>query len=109
MIVALLIAMIGLGLPTLIGAASAGLPPARFATGMALATTARQLGAVIGVALLVAVVGTPRGAQDALDAYRAGFALCAIALVASAAAALLLVRKPEPAAALVVPAEARAA
>jgi EmrB/QacA subfamily drug resistance transporter len=87
---------IGLGLPTLIGASAAGLPPTRFATGMALATTARQLGAVIGVALLVAVVGTPRGAQDALDAYHAGFALCAAAVLASAAAALLLGRRPEP-------------
>ena len=31
---------IGLGLPALIGATATGLPPARFATGMALATTA---------------------------------------------------------------------
>jgi EmrB/QacA subfamily drug resistance transporter len=85
---------IGLGLPTLIGASAAGLPPTRFATGMALATTARQLGAVIGVALLVAVVGSPRSAQAALDAYHAGFALCAAAVLASAAAALLLVRRP---------------
>ncbi len=54
---------IGLGLPTLIGATAAGLPPGRFATGMALATTARQLGAVLGVALLVAVVGTPAPAK----------------------------------------------
>jgi hypothetical protein len=38
---------IGLGLPTLIGASAAGLPPTRFATGMALATTARQLAALL--------------------------------------------------------------
>ena len=54
---------IGLGLPALVGATAAGLPPTRFATGMALATTARQLGAVVGVALLVAVIGTPGGAS----------------------------------------------
>jgi EmrB/QacA subfamily drug resistance transporter len=88
---------IGLGLPTLIGAAARGLPPTRFATGMALATTARQLGAVIGVALLVAVVGTPHTAAGALDAYRGGFVLCAAALVLSAGAALLLRPRPEPA------------
>jgi NTE family protein len=91
---------IGLGLPTLIGAAARGLPPARFATGMALATTARQLGAVVGVALLVAVVGTPGSVSDALTAYDAGFILCAAALAASAAAALLLRQRPEPAAAV---------
>jgi NTE family protein len=89
---------IGLGLPALIGATAAGLPAARFATGMALATTARQLGAVLGVALLVAVVGTP-APGDALAAYDAGFALCAIAVTLAAGAAMLLGPRPEPAAA----------
>ena len=74
---------IGLGLPTLIGATASGLPPARFATGMALATTARQLGAVLGVALLVAVIGTP-APGDAMAAFDAGFALCAIAVTLAA-------------------------
>jgi EmrB/QacA subfamily drug resistance transporter len=87
---------IGLGLPALIGATAAGLPPARFATGMALATTARQLGAVIGVALLVAVVGTP-APGDAVAAYHEGFALCAGALAVAAACAGLLGRAPEAA------------
>ena len=89
---------IGLGLPTLIGATAAGLPAARFATGMALATTARQLGAVLGVALLVAVIGTP-AAGDELAAFDAGFALCAIAVTLAAASALLLGPRPEPASA----------
>lgn len=95
---------IGLGLPALIGATAAGLPPTRFATGMALATTARQLGAVLGVALLVAVLGSP--SPDDAAAYDAGFALCAIAVTLAAAAALLLGPRPEPAAA---PAVARPA
>jgi EmrB/QacA subfamily drug resistance transporter len=85
---------IGLGLPALIGATAAGLPPTRFATGMALATTARQLGAVLGVALLVAVVGTP-APGEAVSAYDAGFALCAGALVVSAGFATMLGRRPE--------------
>jgi EmrB/QacA subfamily drug resistance transporter len=89
---------IGLGLPALIGATAAGLPPGRFATGMALATTARQLGAVIGVALLVAVVGTP-APGDAVAAYHGGFALCAGALAVAAACAGLLGRAPEAVAA----------
>jgi EmrB/QacA subfamily drug resistance transporter len=87
---------IGLGLPALIGATAAGLPPTRFATGMALATTARQLGAVLGVALLVAVIGTP-APDDALAAYDAGFALCAIAVTLAAACSLLLGPRPAPA------------
>jgi NTE family protein len=95
---------IGLGLPTLIGATASGLPAGRFATGMALATTARQLGAVLGVALLVAVVGTP-APGDALAAYDAGFALCAIAVTLAAGAALML--GPSPAS-VRAPAVARA-
>jgi hypothetical protein len=90
---------IGLGLPALIGATAVGLPPGRFATGMALATTARQLGAVLGVALLVAVVGTP-APGDAAGAYHAGFALCAGALVVAAGFAALLRPVREPAGAL---------
>jgi NTE family protein len=89
---------IGLGLPALIGATAAGLPATRFATGMALATTARQLGAVLGVALLVAVIGTP-APDDALAAYDAGFALCAIAVVLAAGCAMLLGTRPAPMAA----------
>jgi EmrB/QacA subfamily drug resistance transporter len=84
---------IGLGMPALIGATAAGLPPTRFATGMALATTARQLGAVLGVALLIAVIGT---ADDSLAAYDAGFALCAIAVTLAAACSLLLGPRPAP-------------
>jgi EmrB/QacA subfamily drug resistance transporter len=90
---------IGLGLPALIGATAVGLPPGRFATGMALATTARQLGAVLGVALLVAVVGTP-APGDAVAAYHAGFALCAGALVVAMGCAGLLGRAPAPAVAV---------
>jgi EmrB/QacA subfamily drug resistance transporter len=87
---------IGLGMPALIGATAAGLPPTRFATGMALATTARQLGAVLGVALLVAVIGTP-SPDDALAAYDAGFALCAIAVTLAIGCSLMLGPKPAPA------------
>jgi EmrB/QacA subfamily drug resistance transporter len=86
---------IGLGLPALIGATAAGLPPTRFATGMALATTARQLGAVLGVALVVAVIGTP-SPDDALAAYDAGFALCALAVTLAAGASMLLGPRPVP-------------
>jgi EmrB/QacA subfamily drug resistance transporter len=85
---------IGLGLPALIGATAAGLPPGRFATGMALATTARQLGAVVGVALLVAVIGTP-APGEAVGAFHAGFALCAGALAVAAACATRLGERPE--------------
>jgi hypothetical protein len=64
-------------------AAAAGLPPSRVATGSALANTSRQLGIVVGVALLVAVFGTPAATQ-VLDAFdRAWLTLAAIAVAAA--------------------------
>jgi EmrB/QacA subfamily drug resistance transporter len=62
---------VGLVIPTLSGAAAAALPPHRFATGSAVFGMSRQLGSALGVALLVAVVGTPAPA-DAVDAFRNG-------------------------------------
>nr|WP_240323026.1 MFS transporter [Amycolatopsis ruanii] len=49
---------IGLALPSMLAAATAGLPPARAATGSAVVNTGRQLGYVLGVAVLVAALGT---------------------------------------------------
>ncbi|MEA2264939.1 MAG: hypothetical protein QOE27_522 [Solirubrobacteraceae bacterium] len=62
---------VGLVLPSLTGAAAAALPPERLATGIAVQTTGRQIGSALGVALLVAVLGTPGGAGD----FRAGWVL----------------------------------
>ena len=55
--------------PALASAATAQLPPARLATGSAVLTMSRQLGSALGVALVVAIVGTPSPA-DAVDAFR---------------------------------------
>jgi EmrB/QacA subfamily drug resistance transporter len=59
---------VGLVNPSLAGAATAQLPPARLATGSAILTMSRQLGSALGVALFVAVLGTP-GPADALGAF----------------------------------------
>jgi EmrB/QacA subfamily drug resistance transporter len=67
---------VGLSLPALSGAAVAALPSSRLATGGAVNNTARQVGAVLGVAILIAIVGRP-GATGALDAFRHGFIFCA--------------------------------
>jgi hypothetical protein len=48
---------VGFMLPTLTGAGASSLPPARFATGIAVITMGRQVGAALGVAILVAVLG----------------------------------------------------
>jgi EmrB/QacA subfamily drug resistance transporter len=49
---------VGLVIPTLTGAGASSLAPERFATGAAVLTMGRQIGAALGVAVLVAVLGT---------------------------------------------------
>jgi EmrB/QacA subfamily drug resistance transporter len=50
---------IGLTLPVQSGAAVKSLPPERFAIGSAVNSSFRQLGAVLGISLFVAVLGSP--------------------------------------------------
>jgi hypothetical protein len=60
---------VGLVIPTLTGAGASSLPPERFATGAAVLTMGRQIGAALGVAILVAVLGT--GADTVADFHSA--------------------------------------
>ena len=72
---------VGLVLPTLSAAATAPLPPQRFATGTALLTMSRQIGSALGVAILIAVIGVP-SPSEALAAFDDGWTLmigCALA------------------------------
>jgi EmrB/QacA subfamily drug resistance transporter len=68
---------VGLSYASLSSAAVAELPPERYSTGSAVSGAFRQIGAVLGVSLLVAVLGTPSPA-DALDTFHEAYALMAI-------------------------------
>ncbi|MFG3257136.1 MFS transporter [Streptomyces sp. NPDC048172] len=87
---------IGLVLPVLSGAALTGIPAERFATASGINSAARQIGAVLGTSLLVAVTGTPTGAEEAHRAYERGWwaAVCLAALSALCATALRDGRRP---------------
>jgi MFS family permease len=60
---------IGLTFAHLSGAAVASLPPTRFAVGSAISQTARNTGGMIGVAVLIAILGTPASAAEAMDRF----------------------------------------
>jgi EmrB/QacA subfamily drug resistance transporter len=50
---------VGFALPTILSSATADLPQSRAATGSAVVNMSRQVGTVLGVSLLVAIIGTP--------------------------------------------------
>ncbi|MEH3054968.1 MAG: MFS transporter [Patulibacter minatonensis] len=85
---------VGLVLPSMAGAAFGGLPPALMSTGIAVFSVARQVGSALGVALLVAVLGSlaSSGAGGVDDGY-----LLQAALGLAATAVSLGIRLAEPA------------
>jgi EmrB/QacA subfamily drug resistance transporter len=82
---------VGLALPTLVSAGVSAVPPHRFATGSGVVTMARQVGIVIGVAILVTVLGHPSGGA-ALAAFQHATVVIAAIAVTAGLASLLLVR-----------------
>ena len=79
----------------------AELPPSRYATGTAVSACARQIGAVLGIAVLIAVIGTPAPAE-ALGGFHDAWTLMALAALAAATLGLALgrVRARDPEAAM---------
>jgi EmrB/QacA subfamily drug resistance transporter len=82
---------VGLSFAAWGSAAVAGLPPARFATGSAVLACLRQIGAVLGIAVLVAVLdgGSP---TDPAGAFHDAWRLMAASAVVTAALAVGLGR-----------------
>lgn len=87
---------VGLTLPTLTATAATSLPAQRFATGSAVITMSRQVGYTVGVAVLVAVLATPRTDADRLVAFHHGWETIAGMCFVGALAASFLIRRPEP-------------
>jgi EmrB/QacA subfamily drug resistance transporter len=88
---------VGLAIPSLLGAGSAGLPTAHLGTGSGILNMARQVGTVLGVAALVAALAP--AAADPLTASRHGIVLTIAFFVAAGATCLaVLVRRIRPAA-----------
>jgi EmrB/QacA subfamily drug resistance transporter len=86
---------VGLTIPSLLGAGTASLAPARFGTGSGILNMARQVGTVLGVAGLVAILS--RAVPAELVAYRHGVILITAFFAAAAiVSASLLTARPSP-------------
>jgi EmrB/QacA subfamily drug resistance transporter len=96
---------VGLSMPAFTGAAVAAVLPTRFATAIGISSMFRQVGAALGVAAFVAIVGTPTH-DTAIEAYRNGWLFMAIAAVIGGLLMLAVRFIParQPAAQPVVPA-----
>lgn len=85
---------VGLTLPTFMATGASSLPPEAFATGSAVVNMLRQVGLAIGVAVLVAVLGTPTP-PAALSAFQSGwYVVAGASLLAALAGATLLRAAP---------------
>ena len=88
---------VGLTIPSLLGAGSASLPPARFGTGSGVLNMARQIGTVLGVAGLVAILAHI-DRTDPVATFRKGIDLAAaFGVTAGLTSAVFLTRRASPA------------
>ncbi len=84
---------VGLTLPTMMATASSSLPPQSFATGSAVINMLRQTGLALGVAILVAVLGTGHHGIAELDAFRHGWWMTAAIAFGGVVPAVILLRR----------------
>ena len=86
---------VGLTLPTVMATAAASLPPQAFATGSGVINMIRQTGLALGVAVLIAVLGTGAAQHSArLASFQYAWWVCAAISVAGIVPALALLRRP---------------
>jgi EmrB/QacA subfamily drug resistance transporter len=85
---------VGLTLPTYMATAAASLPAQSFATGSAVINMLRQVGLALGVAVLIAVLGSSTVPAERLAAFQHAWAVIALISVASAVAGAVLLARP---------------
>ena len=87
---------VGATLPVLGSAALAAVPGGRFATASAVNSSARQIGGVIGIAVLVVIIGTP-SPTSTVDSLKNGWVFSAVCFALTAVVAAFVGRVEAPA------------
>jgi len=83
---------VGLTLPTLMGVGTSALPPSAFATGSGAINMIRQAAMAIGVAVLVAILGSPETLPARMASFRLAWWIMAIVMVSAIVPTVLFVR-----------------
>jgi len=86
---------VGLTIPSLLGAGTSAVPPAWFGTGSGVLNMARQIGSVLGVAALIAILSNTHPA-DPIAMYRHGIELILGFFLASAIVTALVLWRRTP-------------
>ncbi|HEX4326244.1 MAG TPA: MFS transporter, partial [Burkholderiales bacterium] len=83
---------VGLTLPTLMGVSTSSLPPSSCATGSGVVNMIRQAGMAIGVAVLVALIGSPASAAERIEAFQSAWWIMSVVLLFGLIPTLTLIR-----------------
>jgi hypothetical protein len=73
---------------------AASLPPHAFATGSAVINMLRQVGLAVGVAVFIAVLGTPGSAHTTMVAYQRGWVVTAALAALGGVVGAIMLRAP---------------
>ena len=83
---------VGLTYPTLMGVSGGALPPSAFATGSGVINMIRQASMAIGVAVFVAIVGSPASLSERVAAFHFGWWVFVAIVMVSLVPTLALIR-----------------
>jgi len=84
---------VGLTFPTLMGVSAGSLPPSSFATGSGVINMIRQAALAIGVAIFVAIVGSPASLSDRITAFHRGWWIMAALTLAALIPTYVYIRR----------------
>jgi len=85
---------VGLTFPTLMGVSASALPPSSFATGSGVINMIRQAALAVGVAILVAIIGSPASPIDRVASFHRGWWIMAAITGLGLIPTFFLIRRP---------------
>jgi hypothetical protein len=83
---------VGLAFPTLMGVSASGLPSSSFATGSGVINMIRQAALAVGVAMFVAIIGSPASPAERVVAFRRGWWVMVVIVALGLIPTILLIR-----------------